>query len=125
MQSVPPDNADYACIPLTGGKVAFVDPCDYAGLMKYSWRAVKSGKCFYAKTTVGTGDKQVDLSMHRLIAGTKRGEVTHHRNRNSLDNRRANLLNMTRYDHETLHRRDTVIIKFDETYQPEAGIGFI
>jgi len=105
-------------IELTNDKVCIVDADLYDGLMRYKWRAVKSHRCWYAKTTVGKGADQCDISMHRLIAQTPRGLQCHHRNRNSLDNRRANLLNMTRRNHESLHRNNNVLVKFSEVVTP-------
>lgn len=105
-------------IELTNDKVCIVDADLYEGLMHYKWRAVKSHRCWYAKTTVGHGDNQCDLSMHRLIAQTPRSQQCHHRNRNSLDNRRANLLNMTRRNHESLHRNNNLLVKFSEVVTP-------
>lgn len=100
-------------------KEAIVDTEALPALLHYQWRAVKANRCWYAKTTVGTFPNQVDLSMHRIIAKTPRGKITHHRNRNSLDNRKANLLNMLRYNHERLHRNNSLLIKFENCPDPE------
>lgn len=101
-------------IPLGDDKIALLDAYDYARLSRYKWRAVKSRRAYYAKTTVGVGIKQCDLSMHRMVAHTPFGMVCHHRNRNSLDNRLSNLTNMTRQDHDMLHKNDTLTIKFSD-----------
>jgi len=100
-------------IDLGNGHQAIIDEDLYPGLMKYKWRAVQAHRCWYAKTTVGSGDKQVELSMHRIIMRTPYGQVVHHRNRNSLDNRRINLVNMSKYDHQTEHRDNTLKIKYE------------
>ncbi len=101
-------------ILLTDDMTAILDAYDYARLYRYKWRAVKHGRAYYAKTTVGVGVKQCDLSMHRMVAHTPFGMVCHHKNRNSLDNRLANLTNMTRQDHDMLHRNDTLTVKFSD-----------
>jgi len=105
-------------IPLTDGMSALVSPEDYDRMMRYKWRAVKAGRAYYAKTTVGVGAKKCDLSMHRLVAGTPFGMVCHHKNRNSLDNTFDNLCNMSRQDHDMLHKNDTLTIKFSDRPHP-------
>ncbi|MEE9367071.1 MAG: HNH endonuclease [Dehalococcoidales bacterium] len=105
-------------IDLGNGHTAILDAYDYARLYRYAWRAVKHGRALYAKTTVGKGIKQCDLSMHRMVAHTPFGLVCHHRNRNSLDNRLDNLTNMTRQDHDMLHKNDTLCIKFSDGVHP-------
>ncbi len=107
-------DSTHKLIPLDDLHIAIVDGYDYQWLMRYKWRAVKSRRAYYAKTTVGVGLKQCDLSMHRLVAKTPFGMVCHHKNRNSLDNRWANLTNMTRQDHDMLHRNDTLTVKFSD-----------
>ena len=105
-------------IELTHDKVCFVDADLYEGLMHYKWRAVKSHRCYYAKTTVGKAANRCEISMHRLIAQTPRNMQCHHRDRNSLNNRRANLINMTRRNHESLHRNNNLKIKFARVVTP-------
>ena len=60
--------------------------------------------------------------MHRLIAKTHYDMICHHRNRNSLDNRRANLVNMPKDDHHRLHGNDNLIVKYaDPQHAPGAS----
>lgn len=105
-------------IDLGNGMTAILNAFDYAHLYRYSWRAVKHGRAYYAKTTVGKGVKRCDLSMHRMVAHTPFGMVCHHRNRNSLDNRLENLINMTRQDHDMLHKNNSLCIKFADRPHP-------
>lgn len=114
-----PTESEPKVIPLGSLKSAIVDSEEFERLSHYHWRAVKAHRNFYAKTTVGKPGNQADLSMHRLVAHTPFGQVCHHRNRNSLDNRRANLLNLDRYDHELLHRNNSLLIQYDPNYQGE------
>ena len=101
-------------IELTDGMSALVSTEDYDRLMRFKWRAVKHGRAYYAKATVGKGMRQCDLSMHRMVNQTPFGLVCHHKNRNSLDNTYNNLTNMTRQDHDMLHRNDTLTVKFSD-----------
>lgn len=100
----------------------FVDTIHLDALLKFHWSAVRSRKCWYAKSTVGQGKFKLHLSMHRLIANTPRGHVCHHRNRCSLDNRFNNLLNMTKDDHHVLHRDNHALIKFETNSRPLAEL---
>ncbi len=99
-------------IVLTQNKIAIVDDNRYDALMKFKWRAVRRKRSWYAKTTLYKSGRRIDISMHRFVAQTPFGLVTHHDNRNSLDNRRHNLIDMTKDNHNRLHADDNVLIKF-------------
>lgn len=99
-------------IKLTQQKIAIVDDDRYDALIKFKWRAVKRRNSWYAKTTIYKNGNRIDISMHRFVAHTPFGKVTHHDNRNTLDNRRDNLINMTKENHNRIHANDTVLIKF-------------
>lgn len=99
-------------IVLTNNKIAIVDDDRYDALMKFKWRAVQRHGGYYAKTTIYRNGKRIDISMHRFVAQTPHGLVTHHDNRISLDNRRRNLINMTKDNHNRFHADDNVLIKF-------------
>jgi len=97
---------------LNDGKIAIIDTEDLPRVQNYKWRAVKSSRLWYAKTTVGTKPNQVDLSLHRMIARTKPHEVCHHKNRNSMDNRKSNLENMDKKAHSSMHTLNNLIIQY-------------
>ena len=81
-------------IPLTQGKVALVDDCDYEELSKYRWYAHKNYNTFYAQRKSPRDPvtrKRNIILMHVIIAGTPNGMETDHINGNGLDNRRGNL----------------------------------
>lgn len=99
-------------IVLTNNKLAIVDDDRYDALMKFKWRAVQRHGGYYAKTTVYKNGKRIDIAMHRFVARTPFGMVTHHDNRNTLDNRRRNLVNMTKKNHNAFHANDNILIKF-------------
>ena len=99
-------------IPLNDDHYALIDASDFALVSKYKWRAVKYHRCYYARSTYRKNNQTHSVSMHRLINQTPAAEICHHRNRNSLDNRRVNLLNLTKKDHRFLHLNNSLIIKF-------------
>ncbi len=95
--------------------MAIVDADLFDDLNHYAWSAVRYQKSYYARTLHTPENPKRGFSMHRLVARTPANCVCHHRNRNSLDNRRANLVNMTRRDHNSLHRNETLSILFQDT----------
>lgn len=97
-----PENS--CLIELTQGKFAIVDRPMPPGVMDHKWRAVKWNFRWYAYSTRTLAGKCAGVAMHRLIANTPIGEVCHHANKNSLDNRRPNLMNMSNRFHGELHR---------------------
>ena len=82
-------------IPLSQGKFALVDDCDYDYLMQWKWHYHKHhSNGGYAIRTDRTNGKQRAVHMHRVILerkGFKNFAQTDHRNQNKLDNRRGNL----------------------------------
>lgn len=104
---------NYALIPLTHDKVAIVSAYREPALLKFSWRAVQHKRSFYAKTTIVKSGRKIDISMHRFIARTPFGQVCHHSNGNSLDNRDENLENMSKKQHDLLHTLNSILIKYD------------
>ena len=80
-------------IQLTQGKFALVDDKDFKELSKRKWYAHETGNTFYALRSIWDGKKQFRISMHRQLLGLSFGDgkIADHRNRNGLDNRRANL----------------------------------
>lgn len=103
---------DFALISLGNGRRAIIDVEDIPRIRNYKWRAVKASRLWYVKTTVGPAGKRTDLSLHRMIARTPRDQVCHHKNRNSMDNRKENLDNMDPTCHSDLHRMNNLIVKF-------------
>jgi len=79
-------------IPLTQGKVALIDDADYELVSQYKWFADISRNTWYARTNVKRPNGSwTSLKMHRLIIGAQKGEQVDHRDRNGLNNTRANL----------------------------------
>jgi hypothetical protein len=80
-------------IPLSQGKFAIVDPEDYPCLAKHKWHLAKSPTGSYAVRWQRLKSKNARrrIWMHREIIHIPDNLVCDHINRNSLDNRKANL----------------------------------
>lgn len=84
-------------VRLFGGLVALVDSADVELVSGYRWHANVKPHTTYARTSVAMpGGGQRDVVMHRLIMNAPDGVEVDHRNRDGLDNRRANLRLATR-----------------------------
>jgi len=108
---------NHGIIELTQGKFTIVDNDRVAALRKFHWRAVHAHHNWYAKTTIRKDGKDITISMHRFIARTQFGWVTHHINGDSLDNRFANLRNMSKMDHTLLERNNRIKIILAPSYE--------
>lgn len=85
-------------IPLGDDLFALVDDDDFAWLSEYSWSATQEDpkrNTRYAHTICRIDGKRVQVLMHRLIAGAKRGQLVDHWNGEGLDNQRRNLRKCT------------------------------
>jgi len=99
----PPTSENSRLVKLTHGKSAIVDIDVTPDVWKYKWRAIKWNFRWYAYSTKFLDGTPARIAMHRLIAKTPLGEICHHANGNSLDNRFANLMNMTNSLHSDIH----------------------
>lgn len=92
---VQPLDKSYKIIPLTRGQNALVDIADYERLNQWNWFAQWNQRTngFYAKHHDTTTGRRLDMASE--ILRCKPGEEPDHRNRNSLDNRKANLRKST------------------------------
>ena len=70
-------------IPLTKDQVALIDDADFELVNKYHWYSNEGYAIAYHK-----GRR---IRMHRLILNASKSRKVDHRNRNPLDNQRANL----------------------------------
>lgn len=91
-------------IPLTKGKYTLIDPSVWVGIDRKGWRAKKSRGGWYAYKITRVNGTNCYTYLHRLINKTHPGFETHHKNGFTLDNREANLVEMTEAEHENLHR---------------------
>jgi len=91
------DDAACRSIPLTRGKVTWVDAADYAALAQFKWHAQPAGNNsggFYASRSVYLGGPGHETEwMHRVVLRLGRTDalLVDHVNGDGLDNRRANL----------------------------------
>lgn len=99
----PPPTLPHRLIPLGKDKYAIVDVADFEALSKHRWKLVRSGACSYVCRKTHVDGKNKTIRMHRLIANTPEDMECHHINLNTLDNRRANLENLTPEEHRKIH----------------------
>lgn len=86
-------------IPLSRGLFATVDDADFDWLNQWKWSALKTGRPgakpkFYAVRTEAckeAGGRRRTILMHRVLSGAGLGQVTDHRDLNTLNNSRGNL----------------------------------
>lgn len=81
-------------IQLTNGKSTKVDNQDFVKHNMFKWRSSKQGRTkgyFIASREIKENGKSVQLKLHRVIVGAKKGQYVDHINQDSLDNRRENL----------------------------------
>ena len=87
-----PSDHSYGIIPLTRGKVTFVDIADYERHGNYKWIARWNGAAFYAARSFydSTLRRYVHIYLHREILGLKAGDKRQgdHANHDTLDNRK-------------------------------------
>ena len=99
----PPTGA-YVELVLKGQFRVLYDTDDQHLITPYKWTIKKSAHCYYAvKRRYKTSDANF-AKMHRHIMQTPPNLECHHINYNSLDNRRANLVNLTPSEHREVHR---------------------
>lgn len=110
--SDPPPDPGMAQIPLENGPPALVDADLAPYLRQWSWRAVRHRKSLYAHRIDARTGETTPCRMHRLVCRPPRGCIIHHRNRNSLDNRRSNLVPMTRAAHKQEHFTTHCLVQY-------------
>ena len=96
--------ADTVLIPVGDGKFAIIDSEDADRIQPYHWHTRKHGCHWYACRKKGSGKNSFLVFMHRQIMHCLKGFVVHHINRDTLDNRKENLLVMTESQHRELHK---------------------
>lgn len=82
---------DVARIPLPHGLIALVDAADLPLVEGWNWSASTTRGTTYAYRNRMVDGKQVPIRLHRLLLNPPADMVVDHINRDTLDNRRANL----------------------------------
>lgn len=77
-------------IKLTKGKFALVDDEDYFYLSRFNWQYSDNGK--RAVRFININGQHVSFLMEYLILPLKKQEIFFHKNKNTLDNRKNNLI---------------------------------
>lgn len=91
-------------IYLRGEVYVRVDSKDYAHLKQWKWFPLQSHSKVYAARKWQHDGKVYYFRMHRQIMDCPKDKVVHHKNGNTLDNRRKNLEILTKKEHEQLPR---------------------
>lgn len=81
-----------------GGEKFIVNTCDLETIKEHRWHINNDGYI-----TDGHGN-----TLHRIIMNPSNGMDVHHINGDKLDNRRCNLLMLTRSEHTSLHRNGNI-----------------
>jgi len=95
---------NFGMIPVHPHKAAIVDLDDFENLKQYKWYVIKQHGHPYAARKVSTNGKTYFVRMHRQVMHTPKGKIVHHRNRQTLDNRKQNLVNLTDKAHQLFHK---------------------
>lgn len=106
VKSLPPSKfprAPAVRLELANGGFVLIDPQMFDFLSQLKWFRKNSFYRSYAVHYYKLDGITHYVSMHRVVAKTPPYMVCHHINHDSLDNRNANLLNMSEYDHTKLH----------------------
>jgi hypothetical protein len=101
-------------IPLTQNKEAIILALDFDRVSPRLWFAAKyQDDLYYAYTNIRKPDGSLKrVSMHHFLCPLEKGKVVDHRNGNTLDNRRSNLLNVTRTESNRNRRAHKGTSKF-------------
>ncbi len=95
----------YRKISLGERKFTIVDPADYYRFNIFNWCPNEDGMNIYAVRLVSVPERNIRIvSLHREIMNHPKGLLVDHKNRDGLDNRRANLRVATK-SQNTCNRR--------------------
>jgi hypothetical protein len=82
--------------------LAIVDADDYEKYRYCRWTLRKSQSCKYVVNRIKVGNRFIECKLHRLIMNTPKDFDCHHKNHNTLDNRKTNLENVPHNAHPRL-----------------------
>lgn len=110
------NNYRYAVVYVGRGRECLVDWDDVPLLKKSKWTCCREGKHLYAVRCIG-GYCSHKIYMHRMIMRLRDGTdnamsgedlVVHHKNGNTLDNRKANMEILSRSSHTKTHNKQKI-----------------
>lgn len=87
-----------------GTWIVIIDTEDAPRILPYTWYVRKTFYNRYAYRKKICAGKDFFVYMHRQITRCPNHLVVHHKNRNGLDNRKANIPTMTKLQHDQIHR---------------------
>lgn len=112
-KSLPTLQGPSAQIPLKYPLYATIDLDDWDAIHKFHWSLRKSHSCYYAVRKETVRGLRRTVFMHRQIARASETQEVHHKNKNTLDNRKSNLQLTTPRDHHLAHAQLSPLMKFD------------
>ena len=83
-------------IKLTQNQFALVDNEDFEWLNQWKWYAYKTNYSYYVRRNGYNKGKQITICMHRVVVKAKKYQEVDHKDRNGLNNCKANLRICTR-----------------------------
>lgn len=112
-----PNLDDVSLIPLTKNQFALVDADIYEYLDQWNWHVSVGSKhiSYYAKRNSGSSNGPTTISMASEVIGTRDGFTIHHKNHQSLDNRRCNLEHVAPTENlqlKTPHQKEAFASKY-------------
>lgn len=90
---------DYGIIWIGHKYKVILDHDDFLHQFGYHWRPKRKKKKIYAVRRFKRLGKTYEISMHRAIMHSRPGEEPHHKNHDTLDNRKSNLENVPHDNH--------------------------
>ena len=92
------------CVVLSNGLDCFIDEADIEKISDYNWCTVSSSS---GGPYAISSDKS-KVRMHRLILDTPKGLCVDHKNKNTLDNTRSNIHNVTMRENALNRKPDSM-----------------
>lgn len=89
-------------VPIGKGRFVLMDQDAYPLIKNFRLKLRKSHSTVYVKLIYLNSHPRKEAMLHRLINNTPPDQQCHHRNGNTLDNRRSNLLNLSPRTHHLL-----------------------
>lgn len=111
-------------IPLSRGLFAIIDDEDFEKVKDYSWYAscpypgffYAVGRRPFKKGAKSDSERLIAVRMHRLIMDVPRHLIVHHKNGDTLDNRKKNLEICTSKRHSQIPRQRRKTSKYKGVY---------